>query len=154
MSLDSKAGLSKRCICNFSEQDLKPSKEAFEALGFTFQFSDANVISTITLPPGWIFSVYGTLRDVQFRPRGEISFTEDTIEPLVISMVLYCRYSIDQVENPYGMEDVIVRDHNGYRLYTAGSYSNPKKREHFIAKAERWLNIKYPNWKDVTKYWD
>lgn len=154
MSIDSKAGRPQRCVCNFSEQDLKPSMEAFEALGFTFQFSETNVISSITLPPGWIFSVYGTLRDLSFRPRGEISFTQDTVEPLVTSIILFPKYSIEATEEYDGMEAIVVRDSENHRLYTAGAYSNRKKRDHFVAKAERWLNINYPNWKDVTKYWD
>lgn len=155
MSHGSKVNFSQRCVHGFSEQDLSPSKEDFEALGFTFQYSSNNSLGRIFFPPGWVSTLYGTLKDSCYHTRGEVLYAPDAQESLVCSITLLPRFSIAYMQNANDTESVIVRDLKGDSIiYTAGSYSNLKRRRHFWAKAERWLNYNYPLWKNVVMYWE
>lgn len=142
---------------------MQPSKEAFEALGFTFEDIDDNVLYQATLPAGWELQSDGgywtTLVDEKGRKRGS-SFYKGAFYDRSGHMYLSQRFRVTCVAadpEHYGAPfTVSAKDADDTILFTAGQCKNAFSLEcdELMSKAEEYLNTNYPDWKDPTKYWD
>lgn len=139
-----------------------PNKEAFEKVGFTFTKTDDDLLCHATLPDGWSINSFradppyfgfGCFIDARGRYRGSYSYSSGDTS-------LCTRYdiiseSIDS-KNIDGPIKIFVKDRYGNILYTAGQCEgvNSEEYKNLMADAEKYLQKNFPNWEDVTAYWD
>ena len=144
-------------------KEMYPSKESFEASGFTFQEEDDDVLLKTTLPEGWTIRArdddWSDFFDQKGRMRGTCYY-KDAVCSRFGHMVLATRYRISHnyaLPNDYSSPIVItVRDSEGAVLFFAGKYQKDDRELYTRLKkvAEDWLNTQYPGWEDPSKYWD
>ena len=147
-------------------RDMRPSQAAFEALGFTFTDIDDDVLFEATLPEGWSTQetpgssiLWENLVDNKGRIRGSYCY-KGTPYNQSGYMSLSCRYrSTYQYTDPNNYDspiNVVVTDADGSVIFNAGQCKEAYSEEYdmLIAKTKEYLKSNYPEWKDVTKYWD
>lgn len=147
-------------------RDMRPSQAAFEALGFTFTDIGDSVLFEATLPEGWSTQedpgssiLWENLVDDKGRVRGKYCYKGACYDRYG-RMSLSCRYHLtyqntdpDNYDSPI---NVVVTDADGSVIFNAGQCKEAYSEEYekLVAKAEEYLKSNYPDWKDVTKYWD
>lgn len=142
---------------------MAPSKEAFEAFGFTFEDIGDDVLCKATLPDGWTLESDGEyctyLVDEKNRKRG-IYFYKGAFYDRSGHMNLLKRFRVicddanpETYEGPY---TISAKDVDGTILFTAGKCEELYSGEYYdlINLAEEYLDANYPEWEDPTKYWD
>lgn len=150
--------------CNLPKK-MHPCKEAFEALGFTFEDIPADdVLCKATLPDGWKLKSDGGeywtyLIDEKGRKRGSY-FYKGAFYDRCGHMNLSQRFqTASDAANPKTWEGpytISVKDADGTILFTAGKCEKTYSKEYdeLMDKAINYLRTNYPEWKDPTKYWD
>jgi hypothetical protein len=151
-----------RSLCRLPK-DMRPSREAFEALGFKFEDIGDDVLCQATLPEGWTLKSDGGywtyLIDEKGRERGSY-FYKGAFYDRSGHMVLKQRFHIStQNIDPENWDSPIritVVDFDGTVLFDAGQcekdYSDESKE--LKQQARGYLSSNYPEWEDETKYWD
>ena len=147
-------------------RNMRPSQAAFEALGFTFTDTGDDVLFEATLPEGWSTQetpgssiLWENLVDDKGRVRGNYCY-KGAFYDRYGHMSLFCRYhSAYQHTDPDNYDspiNVVVTDADGSVIFNAGQCKETDSEEYdkLVAKAEEYLKTNYPEWKDVTKYWD
>lgn len=140
-----------------------PSKEVFEAFGFTFKDIDDPILYQASLPEGWLLKkengYWTNLIDEKGRKRGNF-FYKGAFYDRNGSMKLFQRFSIkeeatipEKWEGPY---IISVKDSDGNTIFTAGKCDKLFSDEYnkLIDQAKEFLHTNYPNWEDPTKYWN
>ena len=147
-------------------RDMRPSQAAFEALGFTFTDIGDSVLLEATLPEGWSTQetpgssiLWKNLIDDKGRVRGKYCY-KGAFYDRYGHMSLSCRYHLDyQNTDPDNYDspiNVVVTDTDGSVIFNAGQCKKAYSKEYdkLLEKAEEYLASNYPEWEDVTKYWD
>ena len=147
-------------------RDMRPSQAAFEALGFTFTDTGDDVLFEATLPEGWSTQetpgssiLWKNLIDDKGRVRGKYCY-KGAFYDRYGHMSLSCRYHLDyQNTDPDNYDspiNVVVTDTDGSVIFNAGQCKKAYSKEYdkLLEKAEEYLASNYPEWEDVTKYWD
>lgn len=151
-----------RSACRLPKK-MRPSKEAFENLGFTFQDIDDDVLYQATLPEGWILKSDGgywtTLIDEKGRNRGSYFYKGafyDRSGHMSLSQRFQATYDSADPEHWKAPFTVSAKDADGTIIFTAGQCEDAFSQDcdDLMSKAEEYLNTNYPEWKDPTKYWD
>lgn len=147
-------------------RDMRQSQAVFEALGFTFTDIGDSVLFEATLPEGWstkkvhdlsILREY--LVDNKGRVRGYYYYNGSFYDRHG-NMRLSNRYNVTYQHTAYDNFDspinVVVKDTDGSIIFNAGQCKEPCSDEYdeLVVKAKEYLNSNYPDWEDVTKYWD
>ena len=149
-----------RSACRLPKQ-MKPSKEAFENLGFTFQDIDDDVLYQATLPEGWKLESDGdywtTLVDEKGRKRGSYFYKGDFYDRKG-SMYLSIRFRVTcdsaDAKRRKAPFTISVKDADDTIIFIAGKCKDSfsEERDELTVEAERYLNTNYPEWKDPTKF--
>jgi len=144
-------------------KDMSPNKESFETVGFVFEDIGDDILYKATLPEGWRLkytdSGCSDIIDDKGRKRGA-SFYKGAFYDRCGNMRLRQRYIAGyehiNPENYKSPITVFVSDFDGKILFTAGKCAHPYCEEYKKLKkeCENFLNELYPEWKDVTKYWN
>lgn len=147
-------------------RDMRPSQAVFEALGFTFTDIGDDVLFEATLPEGWQTQeapgssiLWENLVDDKGRIRGHYCY-KGSLYDRYGDMSLSCRYhSTCQRTDPDNYDspiNVVVTDADGSVIFNAGQCKKTYSKEYdeLVEKTEEYLKSNYPEWKDVTKYWD
>lgn len=143
---------------------MKPSKETFEALGFTFEDIGDDVLCKAALPDGWKLKADGGgywtyLIDEKGRKRGSYFYKGafyDRSGYMNLSQRFYATYDAADPENWEGPFTVLVKDADDTIIFTAGKCAKVHTDEYkkLMDKATDYLKTNYPDWEDPTKYWD
>jgi hypothetical protein len=151
-----------RSACRLPK-DMRPNKEAYESLGFTFEDIGDNVLCQATLPNGWTLRSDGGywtyLIDEKGRERGSY-FYKGAFYDRSGHMNLSQRFRITY--DNIGPEDwkspvkVSAKDADGTIIFEAGQCDKVYSEEYdnLMSKATEYLATNYPDWEDPTKYWD
>ena len=147
-------------------RDMSPNQATFEALGFTFTDIGDNVLFEATLPEGWSTLetpgssiLWENLVDDKGRVRGNYCY-KGAFYDRSGHMSLFCRYHAtcqhtdpDNYDSPI---NVVVTDADGSVIFNAGQCQKVYSKDYdkLVAKTEEYLKSNYPEWEDVTKYWD
>lgn len=150
-------------------RNLQPNKEIWEQLGFKFyDIEGDNVLCNATLPEGWSLeatehSMWTNILDEQGRIRGQM-FYKAAFYDRSAHMSLKQRYNIC---TDYAEEKVDVYFGNDEeKLYVAGTITRSlnatrearlrfyEKEDSLRKNAINWAQENYPNYEDVTAYWD
>lgn len=141
--------------------ELRPGKEVFEKIGFTFGEKIDNVFQAATLPLGWTreasdHSMWSYLKDEQGRKRASV-FYKAAFYDRNASASLEPRYHAGadyslgrDVPLPVGVFD------QGKMIWKAGEEPRPydsEVRQKLDAAAMAYLQEHFPNWADPTAYW-
>lgn len=143
--------------------DMKPSRKAFETLGFTFTDIDDDVLCQATLPNGCTLKGDGGgyctyLIDDKGRTRG--SYFHNGAFNRSAHMNLDSRFHIiyDNTDKDDWNSPIIVsvKNADGTIVFTAGQCDEPysKEYEKLYAKAKEYLKTNYPGWENPEMYWD
>jgi hypothetical protein len=142
--------------------DMRPDREAFEALGFVFSDLGDGVLCQATLPEGWTLKetsngYWTDLVDEKGRKRGS-SFYKGAFYDRSGNMSLKRRFSIDYDhadDRDDGPIVMFVKDFDGSVVHEVGKCDSAYSDEHnqLSMLAEEYLKVHYPDWKDPTKYW-
>ena len=119
-----------------------------------------------TLPEGWSTQetpgssiLWENLVDDKGRIRGNYCY-KGAFYDRYGHMSLSCRYHAtyqhtdpDNYDSPI---NVVVTDADGSVIFNAGQCQKVYSKEYdkLVAKTEEYLKSNYPEWEDVTKYWD
>ena len=142
---------------------MRPTQEAFEALGFTFEDIGDSVLFKATLPDGWCLEEAGgywtNLIDEKGRKRGSYFYKSafyDRDGNMRLSQRFHATYDAESPEKREGPYTVSVKDADGTILFTAGQCQKAYSDEFdkLMEQAEEFLHTNYPEWKDPTKYWN
>ena len=151
---------------------MTPGQEVFEKLGFIFKDTGDAALLDAKLPKGWIVEIvpsstfYGNFIDEKGRKRGGYCYGKENDGRSCWSMWLNTRYHaiyLDSTTPPYGYKKygrtftVCVFDSlRSSIVFSAGECleKNTVRYGKLFKKAEAYLESTYPDWKDVTKYWD
>lgn len=148
-------------------------REALEKLGVVFGADQDDLFVNVTLPTGWTkkatdHSMWSDLIDAKGRKRGGL-FYKAAFYDRKAHMDLVRRYSVDQYSTcdvngqtaEYGKHThirTVVKDSNTVvksfgepRLDGSHNYDLADEQ---AAEAKAWLNENFPQWNDVTAYWD
>ena len=133
-----------------------PNIQAFLALGFKFEDIGDDVLYQATLPDGWTLSSDGNILDSKDRIRGSYYYTGSFYDrggKMSLNRRFDTTYVINDDEE---MPITVVAVDRGEIIYTAGKCKNSCCMDHdnLRCKAMEYLNIKFPDWRDPTKYWD
>ena len=144
-------------------KDMRPSKEAFESLGFAFEDIGDDVLYHATLPDGWTLKSDGGywtyLIDEKGRERGSY-FYKGAFWDRSGHMNLHTRFRVcdghinsDNCDSPI---KVYAKDADGSIIFDAGQCKEyyADGYEDKIKEVIEYLNSNYPEWEDPTKYWD
>lgn len=151
-----------RSACRLPKE-MKPSKDVFETLGFTFEDYGDDVLYKVTLPEGWTLkpdSRYRTIIiDEKGRERGK-SVYKGTFYDRYGHMHLISRFRVTHEpinpENCNSPIKVCAKCSDGTILFEAGQCKESCINEYkeLIGKATDYLKTNYPEWEDASKYWD
>ena len=144
-------------------REMKPSKEAFEALGFVFEEVGDNVLYKAKLPDGWSIKengCYGTdFFDEKNRLRGA-SFYKGVFYDRCGHMYLISRFAISYEHiNPNDWKSPVkvqVINSDKKVVFEVGQCKEAYSREYdkLVKKAKLYLAQNYPGWESPDKYWD
>lgn len=147
-------------------KEMNPNQAAFEALGFTFNDIGDDILCEATLPEGWktvetpgSSILWENLVDDKGRVRGNYCY-KGALYDRYGHMSLNARFQLTyEHTNPDDWDSpviVVVKDADGTVIFNAGqcdrAYSDAYKA--LMKKAKDFLKSNYPEWEDVTKYWD
>lgn len=144
-------------------RDMRPSKEAFESLGFTFEDIGDDVLYQATLPDGWTLKSDGGywtyLIDEKGRERGSYFYKGafyDRSGHMNLSQRFHATYENIDPEDWDSPIKVHVKDADGTIIFDAGQCEKAYSDEYdkLMRTATEYLATNYPDWKDPTKYWD
>lgn len=144
-------------------RDMKPSKEVYEALGFTFEDVDDDVLYQASLPEGWTLKSDGgywtDLLDEKGRKRGSYFYKGafyDRNGHMQLIHRYYITYKHVEKINWNSPIKVYAMDRDGTILFEAGECAGEytTKYEELKREAVTFLDTHYPEWKDASKYWD
>ena len=150
-----------RSACRLPK-DMRPSKEAFESLKFTFKDIGDDVLYQATLPDGWTLKSDGGywtyLIDEKGRERGNY-FYKGAFWDRSGHMNLHTRFRVcheyisDDCDSPI---KICAKDADGTVIFDAGQCKEyyADGYEDKMKKATEYLDTNYPDWNDPTKYWD
>ena len=141
--------------------ELAPSREAFEAVGFTFGEPIDSVFQSATLPPGWSreatdHAMHSHILDDKGRRRVEVFY----------KAAFYDRRADARLVHRYTIGHAYADEENGVIAVTVDRGGRPIKefgtvemRDHakwgdLENAAKAWLADRYPNHADPTAYWD
>ena len=139
------------------------SREVLEKLGFEFGEDLDDLFVAVRFPDGWgkqatDHSMHSYLLDEKGRKRGSL-FYKAAFYDRKAHMSLNCRFTT----NSYGEGEqegtfkVVILDAGEHRVtigtYTTCNFLDPKVKK-LRQKAEIWLNVHYPDWKNPQAYWD
>ena len=151
---------------------MRPNREVWEKLGFTFSdIPGDDVLCKAELPEGWYLeatshSMWSNIIDEQERTRGSM-FYKAAFYDRDANMSLSSRYDVcsDYIDDNYTKIEVYFGNENE-KLFVAGQVCTPRdaSRELRIANyreeerlrelAKKFAEENYPDWQDVTAYWD
>ena len=151
---------------------MNPDREEWEKLGFTFsEIPGDSVLCNATLPKGWRLEasdhpMWNYIYDEKGRKRGQM-FYKSSFYDRDANMSLYHCYSVcsDYIDEEHTTTEIYFGNEHE-KLYVAGQVHTPKHatREEYIAKNEEENRLRklaqnfaeeyYPDYKDVTAYWD
>ena len=144
--------------------EMNPSKEAFEALGFTFEDIGDDVLCKATLPDGWKLKADGDrywtyLIDEKGRKRGSYFYKGafyDRSGRMYLSRRFHINYDSADPQKRQGPYNVSVKDADDTIIFTAGKCEKTYSHEYeeLMQLAKEYLRTNYPEWEDPTKYWD
>ncbi len=151
---------------------MKPSKEEWEQLGFTFtDIPDDDILCRATLPKGWTLEetdhcLWTDIKDENGRIRGSMYYNSLPYDRSA-RMSLRCRYGVhvgSVVEDSFVEE--IYFGNEQEKLFVAGQIRRARgqisreeadarfDREDALRKmAEEFGDANYPGWKSVHSYW-
>lgn len=141
--------------------ELRPSKEVWEAVGFTFGEKLDEVFQSATLPPGWTreasdHSMLSYIKDEQGRRRAAV-FYKAAFYDRRASASLETRYSPMSKYPAHGSDALVevgVSD-CGVLIWKAGDEPKPYvsgARDALDKAAMDYLKEHFPNWADPTAY--
>ena len=142
---------------------MRPSREAFEALGFKFEdIADDPVLCKARLPEGWTLQSEGRtayIVDEKRRKRAK-SFYNGTFAERYGEMKLLPRYSLTykhiNPEKGSSPVKVCAVDADGTVIFETEKHAENYSDEYWklYRQAESFLTSHYPDWEDGVKYWD
>lgn len=144
-------------------QDMQPSKKFYETLGFAFEDVGDSVLYQASLPNGWTLKSAGgcwtDLLDEKGRKRGSYFYKGafyDRNGHMYLVTRYYITYEHIEKNNWRSPIKVYAMDRAGMVLFEAGECEDEYTPEYNELKraAEVFLDTNYPEWKDVSKYWD
>lgn len=143
--------------------DMKPEKEVWEKLGFSFsEISGDDVLCKAKLPTGWCLNstehpMWNNIVDNKGNVRASM-FYKAAFYDRSAHMNLETRYRLDR---DYIDEDTVevYFGNKNEKLFVAGKYSYSEddayeKSEKCYQLAEDFANKNYPDWKNPLAYWD
>ena len=150
---------------------MRPSKEAWEQLGFVFTDIPADdVLCNATLPEGWSLrvtdhSMWNEIIDENGMIRGSM-FYKAAFYDRDAHMSLQCRYAVrsSYVGDDYSTTEVYFGNENE-KLFVAGQVhvsedisreekcARYNKIEELRAVAQKFGDENYPDWQNVHAYW-
>lgn len=142
--------------------ELRPSREAFESLGFTFGGAIDEVFQQATLPAGWTRTatshpMHSNILDDQGRQRVSVFYKAAFYDRRAHAR-LTPRYIVEH-SYPDGEDgDIIIAaidTKTGERLKVFGRSGSRdyKLRDKHFDQADKWMIAQFPNWTDPTAYW-
>lgn len=152
-------------------KDMKPSKEEWEKLGFSFiDVPGDKILCNAMLPEGWSMkatshSMSIDIIDENGMRRGSM-FYKGTLYDRNANMSLLCRYAVcsNRIEDD-GITTEIYFGNETEKLFVAGqthvsmnmSYEERcaqyDKNNELVSLAEQYGDRNYPNWRDIHAYW-
>ena len=144
-------------------RDMRPSKEAFEAIGFKFEDIGDDVLYQATLPEGWTLKSDGGywtyLIDEKGRERGSYFYKGafyDRNGHMNLTQRFHATYDNVDPKDWDSPVKVYVKDADGTILFEAGQCDKAYSDEYdkLMSKAKDYLKTNYPEWEDASKYWD
>lgn len=144
--------------------ELRPSREAFEKVGFSFAEKIDDVFQQATLPAGWSreatsHDMHSKILDEQGRERVSV-FYKAAFYDRCAAAHLTCRYRIE-TQFP-GKDNDLPADEIRYIVTDCGKeiYRTPNVKDHDYPAGDRakkvareWLAEATPNHADPTAYW-
>ena len=148
-------------------KDMKPCRECFEKLGFLFKDIGDDILLQATLPEGWSIKkdqgsthLWYDLFDQKGQRRGTYCY-KNTSYDRHGQMELFYKYRICFIPKDtfdyYSPKKIVAIDSaTGDVLFEAGCCNDLYSNEHsvLVKKVVDFLYENYPEWRDVTKYWD
>ncbi len=144
-------------------RDMRPNKEAFEAIGFKFEDIEDDVLYQATLPEGWTLKSDGGywtyLIDEKGRERGSYFYKGalyDRNGHMNLTQRFHATYEHLDPDDWKSPIKIFVKDTDGTILFEAGQCDEAYSDEYneLMSKATDYLNTNYPEWEDASKYWD
>lgn len=143
-------------------KELRPSREAFEKVGFKFGADVDEIFVSATLPLGWYrqasdHSMWSYIMDEQGRKRAAI-FYKAAFYDRRASASLERRIMPESVYPETGSDAPVrigVTD-CGKMIFEAGAEPKPynyEARKKLDDMAQAWADQNYPDWNDPTAYW-
>lgn len=142
--------------------EMRPSRQAFEAVGFQFGRDVDELFLKADLPPGWSkastdHDMHSTVKDEQGRDRVGV-FYKAAFYDRRADAYLICRYQVGSIyaddTNDLAKDEVIVTIvdagkviHQFDKVKRSEQFDGPRKA------ADAWLAEHYPNAADPTSYW-
>lgn len=153
-------------------KNMRPSRESWERLGFTFlDIPDDDVLCKASLPEGWRIeatehSMWNNIIDEKGRTRGSM-FYKAAFYDRNAHMDLSCRYGVrsDYIDDDCTTTEIYFGNKDE-KIFVAGQVHMPKdatkevrfanyeKEEKLYELAKQFGNENYPNWLDASAYWD
>jgi hypothetical protein len=140
--------------------DMKPSREVFEKVGFTFESIRDNVLCKATLPAGWTIKNEGYWSYIyddkgRFRANSFYKFW-DMCGHMKLCSRFYIGYEHVVKDDVYSPVRVAVKNSDDKVVFITEESAEEYSKEHdaLRGKAKEYLNQNYPDWEDPTKYWD
>lgn len=139
-----------------------PSKDIFEDIGFKFEKVDSDLFYKAILPDGWALipdiSAVTNIVDTSNNIRGSITFyTNFNIFEKLASMELYTRYKVITAYDENLKPFIKVIDSKSDDILFKSEQFDDKNSTQFLQFNKfciDYLNTNFPNWEDVSKYWD
>lgn len=146
-----------------------PRKE-LEAMGVKFGGKVDDLFLSVTLPAGWKkqatdHAMWSDLLDDKGRKRAAI-FYKAAFYDRSAHMHLLCRYGVNQYSPCDEAGNAMDYSTHTHMRTMATDCGNPlwvfgvcprgdyENRDALLAKATAWLDERYPEWRNPTKYWD
>ena len=140
---------------------LDKCRAILEKEGFVFgePALDGEIFQPVTFPKGWRkvptdHAMWSDLVDDKGRKRGSI-FYKAAIYDRSAHMRLDTRYKCtsDYQDGNYDIRKIVVKDADGTILFEtpSGAYEETRDNE---SKCVAWLDEHYPEWRDVSAYWN
>ena len=144
-------------------RDMRPNKEAFEAIGFKFEDIGDDVLYQATLPEGWTLKSDGGywtyLIDEKGRERGSYFYKGafyDRNGHMNLTQRFHATYEHLDPDDWKSPIKIFVKDTDGTILFEAGQCNEAYSDEYneLMSKATDYLKTNYPEWEEASKYWD
>lgn len=153
-------------------KDMRPRKEVWEQLGFTFEdIPNDRVLCNATLPEGWSIqatehAMWNNILDQNGTVRGKM-FYKAAFYDRSANMYLQCRYQVctNYIGKDYSITEIYFGN-DTEKLFVAGTISKNlnasrearlrfyDEEEKLKQQATNWAKENYPDYEDVTAYWN